>query len=31
MPPNHVVEDATAQRKPPEVKIWTLRNQSAVG
>jgi hypothetical protein len=25
--PYYVVEDATAQRKPPEVKIWTLRNR----
>src|SRR5262249_58392445 len=27
-PPNYVVEDGTTQRKPPEVRIWTLRNQS---
>ena len=31
IPPHYVVEDATAQRKPPEVRIWTLRNQSRVG
>src|SRR4029453_4857035 len=30
-PPNYVVEDGTTQRKPPEVRIWTLRNQSRVG
>src|SRR4030095_2738044 len=31
IPPHYVVEDATAQRKPPEVRIWTLRNQARVG
>src|SRR5262249_33854163 len=31
IPPNYVVEDGTTQRKPPEVRIWTLRNQSRVG
>jgi hypothetical protein len=31
IPPNYVVEDATAQRKPPEVGICRLRNQSPVG
>src|SRR5215831_8022755 len=30
-PPNYVVEDGTTQRKPPEVRMWTLRNQSRVG
>jgi cellulose biosynthesis protein BcsQ len=30
--PSHlVVERVTAQRKPPEVRIWRLRNQSAAG
>src|SRR2546427_3557620 len=29
--PNYVVEDATAQRKPPEVRVCRLRSQSAVG
>src|SRR5262245_24746323 len=28
--PDFVVEDAITQRKPPEVRIWTLRNQSPV-
>jgi hypothetical protein len=31
IPPDYVVEDATAHRKPPEVRICRLRNQSAVG
>ena len=31
IPPDLVVECVTAHRKPPEVRIWTLRNQSAVG
>jgi hypothetical protein len=31
IPSDFVVECVTAQRKPPEVRIWTLRNQSAVG
>jgi hypothetical protein len=31
IPPNYVVEDAITHRKPPEVRIWTLRNQSRVG
>jgi hypothetical protein len=26
-----VVEHVTTHRKPPEVRIWTLRNQSRVG
>src|SRR5262245_47131076 len=30
IPPNYVVEDATAQRKPPEVRSWRFRNQSCV-
>jgi hypothetical protein len=30
-PPDYVVEDALIHRKPPEVRIWTLRNQSRVG
>ena len=30
-PPNYVVEGVPAQRKPPEVRICRLRNQSAVG
>jgi hypothetical protein len=25
--PKYVVEDTTAQQKPPEAKIWTLRNR----
>jgi hypothetical protein len=31
IPPNLVVEHVTAHRKPPEVRIWRLRNQSRVG
>jgi hypothetical protein len=31
IPPDLVVECVTAQRKPPEVRICRLRNQSAVG
>src|SRR5262249_56435581 len=31
IPPNYVVKAATTQRKPPEVRICRLRNQSAVG
>ena len=31
IPPNYVVERVTAQRKPPEVTICRLRNQSRVG
>jgi hypothetical protein len=31
IPPNLVVERVTAHRKPPEVRICRLRNQSAVG
>ena len=31
IPSDLVVECVTAHRKPPEVRIWTLRNQSAVG
>jgi uncharacterized protein (DUF2235 family) len=31
IPPTLVVRDVTAQRNPPEVRIWTLRNQSRVG
>ena len=31
IPPNLVVERNTAHRKPPDVRIWTLRNQSRVG
>src|SRR5215471_19769582 len=31
IPSYYVVEDAITQRKPPEVRIWTLRNQSRVG
>jgi len=31
IPPNLVVEGVTAHRKPPEVRIWRLRNQSRVG
>ena len=31
IPSNYVVERIPAQRKPPEVRIWTLRNQSRVG
>jgi hypothetical protein len=31
IPPNYVVERVTAQRKPPEVRICRLRNQSRVG
>jgi hypothetical protein len=30
-PSDFVVECVTAHRKPPEVRIWTLRHQSAVG
>src|SRR6267142_966983 len=29
--PNYVVEDTTTHRKPPEMRICRLRNQSAVG
>src|SRR5438876_11335093 len=29
--PDYVVECGIAPRKPPEVRIWTLRNQSCVG
>src|SRR5712691_8172008 len=29
--PNLVVGRVTTQRNPPEVRIWRLRNQSAVG
>src|SRR2546422_4231875 len=31
IPPNLVVRGITTQRNPPEVRIWTLRNQSRVG
>jgi hypothetical protein len=31
IPPNYVVERVTLQRKPPEVRIWRLSIQSAVG
>jgi hypothetical protein len=31
IPSHYVVEEAITQRKPPEVRIWTLRNQSRVG
>jgi hypothetical protein len=31
IPPNLVVERVTAHRKPPEVRIWRLSNQSRVG
>src|SRR5215831_15234267 len=31
IPPHFVVERVTAHRKPPEVRICRLRNQSAVG
>jgi putative transposase len=31
IPSDLVVECVTTHRKPPEVRIWTLRNQSAVG
>ena len=31
IPPNYVVGHVTAQRKPPEVRICRLRNQSRVG
>jgi hypothetical protein len=31
IPPNLVVKRVTAHRKPPEVRIWRLRNQSRVG
>src|SRR2546425_11140134 len=31
IPPNYVVECGIAHRKPPEVRICRLRNQSAVG
>ena len=31
IPPNYVVKDATTQRKPPDVRICRLRNQSRVG
>jgi hypothetical protein len=31
IPPNYVVKRVTAQRKPPEVRICRLRNQSCVG
>jgi hypothetical protein len=31
IPPNLVVEHVTAQRKPPEVRIWRFKNQSCVG
>jgi hypothetical protein len=31
IPPDLVVAGVTAQRKPPEVRICRLRNQSAVG
>src|SRR4030095_4729010 len=29
--PNYVVKRVPAQRNPPEVRIWRLRNQSCVG
>src|SRR5438128_12444025 len=31
IPPNLVVERVTTHRKPPEVRIWRLSNQSRVG
>jgi hypothetical protein len=31
IPPDLVVRGIPAHRKPPEVRIWRLRNQSAVG
>jgi hypothetical protein len=31
IPPNYVVQHVPTHRKPPEVRIWTLRNQSRVG
>jgi hypothetical protein len=31
IPPDLVVECVTAQRKPPEVRIWRLSHQSRVG
>src|SRR5437870_562276 len=31
IPPNLVVRGITAHRKPPDVRIWRLRNQSRVG
>jgi hypothetical protein len=31
IPSNLVVERITAHRKPPEVRIWRLSNQSRVG
>jgi hypothetical protein len=31
IPPHAVVEPVIVHRKPPEVKIWRLRNQSCVG
>ncbi len=31
IPPNYVVERVTAHRKPPDVRICRLRNQSRVG
>src|SRR5215831_12037962 len=31
IPLNLVVKSITAHRKPPEVRIWRLRNQSRVG
>jgi hypothetical protein len=31
IPPELVVERVTAHRKPPDVRICTLRNQSLVG
>src|SRR6266496_1187467 len=30
-PPNYVVECGIAHRKPPDVRIWRLSNQSRVG
>jgi hypothetical protein len=30
-PPDLVVRDVAAHRKPPDVRIWRLRNQSRVG
>src|SRR5262245_46924136 len=31
IPPHYVVEPVIVHRKPPEVRIWRLRNQSCVG
>ena len=31
IPPDLVVRGITAHRKPPDVRIWRLRNQSCVG